>query len=66
MARRLAPTRLKMTYRQMTKPGINSLKDLNASKDLWYSLDGRKLGGVPTAKGIYINNGKKVLVRDKR
>jgi len=50
----------------MTKPGINSLKDLNASKDLWYSLDGRKLGGVPTAKGIYINNGKKVLVRDKR
>ena len=51
MARRLAPTRLKVTYRQMTKPGINSLKDLNASKDLWYSLDGRKLGGVPTAKG---------------
>ena len=46
--------------------GINSLKDLNASKDLWYSLDGRKLGGVPTAKGIYINNGKKVLVGDKR
>ena len=46
--------------------GISNLKDLNASKDLWYSLDGRKLDGVPIAKGIYINNGKKVLVGDKR
>ena len=32
----------------------------------WYTLDGRKLKGKPTASGIYINNGKKVLVRDKR
>lgn len=29
----------------------------------WYSLDGRKLNGVPTAKGLYIVNGKKVLVK---
>lgn len=28
--------------------------------DVWYTLDGRRLGGKPTAKGIYINNGKKV------
>jgi len=26
----------------------------------WYTLDGRKLDGEPTAKGVYINNGKKV------
>ena len=26
----------------------------------WYTLDGRRLNGKPTQKGIYINNGKKV------
>ena len=30
--------------------------------DAWYSLDGRKLGGKPTQRGIYINNGKKVII----
>ena len=29
----------------------------------WYTLDGRKLAGEPTQRGIYINNGKKVVVR---
>ena len=29
----------------------------------WYTLDGQKLSGTPTAKGIYINNGKKIIVR---
>ena len=29
----------------------------------WYSLDGRKLDGMPTKKGIYINGGRKVVVR---
>lgn len=28
----------------------------------WYTLDGRKLQGKPTQKGLYIVNGKKVLV----
>ena len=27
----------------------------------WYSLDGKKLDGKPTQRGIYIHNGKKVL-----
>lgn len=31
--------------------------------DAWYTLDGRKLAGQPTAKGIYIQNGKKKIVR---
>ena len=29
----------------------------------WYTLDGRKLDAMPTAKGLYINNGKKVIVK---
>ena len=29
----------------------------------WYNLNGVKLQGAPTEKGIYINNGKKVIVK---
>ena len=31
--------------------------------DGWYTLNGVKLQGVPTEKGIYINNGKKVVIK---
>ena len=45
--------------------GISEVNEENASngKAEWYSLDGQKLNGVPTAKGLYIVNGKKVLVK---
>ena len=29
----------------------------------WYSLDGRKLSGKPSAKGLYIHNGRKEVIR---
>ena len=29
----------------------------------WYSLDGRRLSGKPSAKGVYINNGKKIVIK---
>jgi len=35
-------------------------KSSNCDSD-WYTLDGRKLSGKPMVKGIYINNGKKVV-----
>ncbi len=28
----------------------------------WYTLDGRKISGVPTKRGVYIQNGKKAIV----
>ena len=31
------------------------------SNDSWYSIDGRKLSGEPTQKGVYIRNGKKIV-----
>ena len=45
--------------------GISEVNEENVmnGKAEWYSLDGRKLNGVPTAKGLYIVNGKKVLVK---
>lgn len=36
--------------------------DNYAGADEWYTLDGRKLNDKPTQKGIYIHNGKKVVV----
>ena len=33
---------------------------IDHSDDGWYTLDGRKLNGKPSAKGIYIHNGRKV------
>ncbi|MBR1902848.1 MAG: hypothetical protein IJ826_07730, partial [Bacteroidaceae bacterium] len=35
--------------------------DENGEK--WYSLDGRSLQGKPARKGLYIRNGKKVVVK---
>ena len=29
----------------------------------WYTLDGRRFSGKPEAKGLYINNGKKVVIK---
>jgi hypothetical protein len=29
----------------------------------WYTLDGRKLDGKPAKKGVYINNGHKVVIK---
>jgi hypothetical protein len=29
----------------------------------WWSIDGRKLNGKPSQKGVYIRNGKKVVVK---
>ena len=46
-----------------------SIKTLNAdtmkayAAEGWYTLDGIKLQSAPTEKGIYINNGKKVVLK---
>lgn len=34
-----------------------------SADDKWYALDGRRLSGKPTAKGLYICEGKKVMIK---
>ena len=34
-----------------------------ATADGWYTLDGRKFINKPTAKGIYIYNGRKMIIK---
>lgn len=35
------------------------------TSDDWYTIDGRKLSGKPNAKGIYIHNGKKSVLKNR-
>ena len=34
----------------------------NPLQQTWYTIDGRRLNGKPTSKGIYINNGRKIVI----
>ena len=42
--------------------GINALS-VNESVDSYYTLDGRKVQGQPAEKGVYIVNGRKVVIK---
>ena len=37
--------------------------EVTFDSDAWYTLDGVQLNGKPTRKGIYVNNGKKVVIK---
>ena len=43
----------------------NSIEDvqLTDGSDSWYTISGVKLNAKPTKQGVYINNGKKVMVK---
>ena len=46
--------------------GINLTPDPSPKgegSNYWYTLDGRRLTGKPTQRGLYINNGKKFVVK---
>ena len=44
--------------------GIIKMEDVRSMmEDVWYTLDGRRLMGQPTQRGIYINKGKKFMVK---
>ncbi|MBR4730550.1 MAG: leucine-rich repeat protein [Prevotella sp.] len=47
---------------ETTEIGTLDTRTGEISLDEWYSLDGRRLSGKHTKSGLYINNGKKVLV----
>ena len=37
--------------------------EVSFDSEAWYTLDGIRLSGKPSTKGIYINNGKKVIIK---
>ena len=42
--------------------GIKTVKSEAGTADVWYDMNGRRLPGKPTTKGLYIRNGKKVMM----
>ena len=59
-----APTAIPV-FGDGTPTGIDALlvNSERVNNEIWYSLDGRKLQGKPTTKGVYILNGRKVVVK---
>ena len=48
---------------ELSEEAIPTVK-LDADGDnCWYTLDGRKLQGKPTTRGIYLQNGRKILLK---
>ena len=43
--------------------GICTQKVLSTSASSWYTLQGAKLDGAPTQKGLYIHNGRVIVVK---
>jgi hypothetical protein len=44
--------------------GIESIDNGELTMDnSWYTIDGKKLNGKPTQKGLFINNGRKVVIK---
>ena len=43
--------------------GINSMHHSQCTIDNYYTLDGQKQDGIPTKKGVYIVNGRKVVIK---
>ena len=37
--------------------------EISFDSEAWYTLDGVRLSGQPSTKGIYINNGRKVVIK---
>ena len=48
-----------------TQTGIShtEITDITEKADAWYTVNGVKLSGVPTTKGLYIHGGRKVIVK---
>jgi len=62
LARRLTAFNIGFGEGGMT--GVIEVKEvIGVNDDSWYTLDGMKLSQKPTAKGIYVNNGKKVVIK---
>ena len=60
-----APARgITLVFEKEEATEVTEVSEVNeAGDDSWYDLSGRKLDGEPTAKGVYIKDGKKVVVK---
>lgn len=61
------PTRLPIIWRSGADTNVTGIETLDTAaaeeSGAWYGLNGQRYAGKPSAKGIYVNNGKKVIVK---
>ena len=54
-------------YDEVTPTAIGTLHtrtgEVSFDSEAWYTLDGKRLNAKPNTKGIYVNNGKKVVIK---
>ena len=62
-----APDELSIVLKDAETTGIEAIDNEQFTMDdaagAWYTIDGVKLSGKPAQKGVYIHNGKKIVVR---
>lgn len=59
-------TRLRWIFEpagESTIDGISEVKAETTTADKWYDLEGRKLSGKNLPAGVYIHNGKKIIIK---
>ena len=63
-AKNPAETRFIIEEADGSTTAINTITgETSNSADSWYSIGGMKMNAQPTQKGVYINNGKKVVIK---
>ncbi|MBO4564043.1 MAG: C10 family peptidase [Bacteroidaceae bacterium] len=55
-------TALSISSNKLSVP-VREVENNEPSTDIWYTIDGRRLSGKPATKGIYIVDGKKVVIK---
>ena len=64
-----ADPKARIFVEDLDENGATAIKEINAqtmreiAAEGWYTIDGIKLQSMPTEKGVYINNGKKVVIK---
>ena len=60
-----AGTNIAMNFEENQSSGISEKVSVKSEKSAegWHTVDGRRLNGMPTQKGVYIKNGKKVVIK---
>ena len=54
---------IRIVFDEETGIKTTNLTNQTNEADAWYSIDGRKLEGKPQQRVLYINNGKKIIIK---
>ena len=54
---------IRITYGETTTTGISDMESTEFTTDTYYDMQGRKHIGKPVMRGVYMTNGRKVLVK---